>query len=212
MLTEKQEKERAKKLFKKLYGKKAPHYKVLKKEHPLLFNIIMKYWNGYRAFLRSINIKPPKPTPREKAFIEFSSRCAKRYYENGEWSTFEKEMKTLIDKICLDLGLTYIHNYKYPSMKGKGYYKFDFYFFLGSKELKARIECDGVFHRIGNTAERDKAIDDYLRSKGIETLRITIKDDPNKYAIKILAFLLKRIGDMSEMATRRSRSFKEALR
>jgi len=179
--------------FKALFNE-APHYKVLKEKHPALFENIMRNWNGYRAFLRSIKMKAPTPTPREQAFINFSSICAKRYYANGEWSKFEKEIKPIIDKICLDLGLTYEHNFKFPSMKGKGYYKFDFYFFFRNEPIKRRIECNGVFHNIGNTKERDKLIDEYLLKFGIQTLRITVKCKQEKYHDYILAFLLAYFG------------------
>jgi len=130
MLTAKEEKRRIIRQFKTLY-KEAPHYKVLKQEHPVLFKAIMKHWNGYRAFLRAIKMV-------------------------------------------------------------------DYYFFLRNQPINRRLECDGVFHRIGNTAERDKTIDEYLRSYGIKTLRITIKDDPNKYAERILAFLLEGILELGE--------------
>lgn len=145
-----------------------PHYRRVKAEHPKFFEELMKVYGGYRSFCRRAHLEPPTPTAREQAFIDYSSRAAKRYYGNGEWSSLEIQLKPLMDEVADLLGTEYVHNYRYPSMKG-GKYKFDFWFPKYSK----RIEADGVFHNIKTNKDRDRQIDAWLEERGIKTLRLS---------------------------------------
>lgn len=196
-------KERIAKRFISLYGREAPPYREVKRDHPVLFKAIMKHWNGYRAFCRSLKIKPPKPTPKEQAFINYSSRAAKRYYKNNCWSTLELEAKPIVDRICTKLDISYVHNYEYPSMVNPKYsYKFDFYFFKKGEPLMRRLEIDGIFHRVGGSKERDEEIDKYLAERGISTLRIKAEElGSTKVEEKIESWLKE---GLDEVAKRRS--------
>jgi hypothetical protein len=131
--------------------------------------MIMRKFNGYRAFLKAIKRPMPPTSRKERAFIKYSGNVSRRYFINC-WSSLEESTFGVL--VLLGHENDFIHNCPFPSPKGS-FYKLDFFDFINLLD----IEVDGIFHTaIPGQAERDAERDAYIRSFGIDVLRLTSED------------------------------------
>jgi len=138
--------------------------------HEGLRHAIFRKFGDYSAFLFEGRFGIPKPVlgkSRKSNFALLASEAAIRYRQNGEWSSSEIKLKNILEKMGLLENLDYWHNFKVLSPL-KGEYKLDFYL----PRWKTVIECDSFWHDIGESRERDKLRDEWIKEKlGCETLR-----------------------------------------
>jgi very-short-patch-repair endonuclease len=166
------ERSRIKNVFMDFYpGPKSPHYTMVKRDHPILFEDIMRLFNGYRSFLAIIHYPMPRTTKAEKTFIKYSSMVSRSYFINC-WSTLEELTWSFLE--YLNVAERFIHNFPFPSQSGpKYYYKLDFF---DSMNL-LHLSVDGIFHQaIPTQKDRDLLKDEWLRRYGIDTLHLMSKD------------------------------------
>jgi len=149
--------------------KHSPRYQRVKKQDPFLYGMIMRKFNGYRAFLKAIKRPMPPTSRKERAFIKYSGNVSRRYFINC-WSSLEESTFGVLT--LLDRENDFIHNFPFPSPKGS-FYKLDFFDYVNLLD----IEVDGIFHTaIPGQAERDAERDVYIQSFGIDVLRLTSQD------------------------------------
>lgn len=152
--------------------KHSPRYQKVKKLDSFLYSEIMRIFNGYRAFLRAMKRPMPPTSKKEWAFIRYSSRVSRRYYENC-WSSLEEITFCLLELTLPDND--FIHNFPWPSPKGS-FYKLDFY----SPRLHKVIEADGIYHTALPTQRiLDAAKDAYLKTFNVKVLRLNSNDFNN---------------------------------
>jgi len=157
--------------------KRTPMFKELPKLNEGLRRDILKYWGRFTDFLIEGNFGTP--TPRRGVsvkdnFARLASKAAINYHKRGKWSKPEMKVANLLTKMGYLENIDWWHNFPLKSPSG-GKFELDFYM----PKWNLVIECDSMWHNIGESKEKDKLRDKWVKEKlNCETVRY------NKFTVK----------------------------
>jgi len=103
---------------------------------------------------------------RAENFRLLASKTAKKYHRTG-WSSAERKVKKILDKMGFREKEDYWHDYKLHNAQQSQYYALDFYL----PDLSLAIEVSpSIWHKnLGNVEEKDKRKKAWLYRMGIHT-------------------------------------------
>lgn len=107
-------------------------------------------------------------------FQRLASEVATDYYEDGKWSSFEKEVRGALNRLGFKEGRDYLHNFKVNNPTQSSFFEIDFFF----PKFRLGIEVDGsIWHNLTpEISLKDKIKESWIKILGWKLKKLTSKD------------------------------------